>query len=85
MSREDKLEELLNRPKEKFNSLHQNDSLCLSLSTIVRDSWSIRKISKEFSTSLRMVPKPKIKKMKGLWEPRLRYKKTIYIISKREF
>lgn len=60
MSREDELEELLNGLKEKFNSLPQSDPLRLSILTIVPDSWSIRKISQEFSTSQRMARKSKI-------------------------
>lgn len=48
-NREQKLEEMLNGLKEKFNNLNWNDPLRLRILTTAPSSWSIRKIAKEFN------------------------------------
>ena len=57
LSREDKLEQLLDGLKEKFHSLPENDPLKISILTILPDCWTLRDVEKEFNVSRRMAKK----------------------------
>lgn len=57
LSREDKLEQLIEGLKEKFRSLPENDPLRVSILTILPDCWTLRDIEEEFDVSRRMAKK----------------------------
>lgn len=57
LSREDKLEKLMDGLKEKFFSLPENDPLRVSILTILPDCWTLREIIEEFNVSMRIAKK----------------------------
>lgn len=66
--REKELEQILSNIKLKYSTLEKHDPLKIQLLTIVPDSWSVRKIVKEFNTSQWLAAKSKhLKKSNGVF------------------
>ena len=63
--REVELEELLQELRTKYESSNEYDPLRTRILTIAPESWSLKKITKEFGATMRQVKKSKLLKLQG--------------------